>query len=57
MNVPTDIVYAKLASMVKGAALADEMAAAEAIAKELTSAATGDDIAPVSPPDAKRQCK
>ena len=29
MNVPTDIVYAKLAAMVKGAAIADEMAEEE----------------------------
>ena len=33
MNVPETIVYAKLASMVKGAALAGEMAAAEEEAK------------------------
>ena len=39
VNVPTDIVYAKLASMVKGAALADEMAEAEGLASEMTAAA------------------
>jgi len=49
MNVPTDIVYAKLASMVKGAAVADVMAAAEATARALTEAAGIDDAA------AKRQ--
>ena len=30
MNVPTEIVYAKIASMVAGAAIADEMAKKEA---------------------------
>lgn len=39
LNVPTDIVYAKLAAMVKGAAIADEMAEAQAIAEEITASA------------------
>ena len=38
-NVPTEIVWAKIASMVSGAALVDEMIIAEKIAKEVTSAA------------------
>jgi len=38
MNVPTEIVYAKLAAMVAGAKIASEMAAAEDIAREMTSA-------------------
>merc|ERR1712217_417453 len=33
MNVPTDIVYAKLQSMVKGAKIAEQMAAKEAKGK------------------------
>ena len=44
MNVPTEIVYAKLASMVKGAAIATEMAAADKIAHELTAAAEHGDV-------------
>merc|ERR1719161_2007772 len=43
MNVPTEIVYAKLASMVEGAALVDEMAKEEGIDN-----ATGDPICPVA---------
>lgn len=38
MNVPTEIVYAKLASMVKGAALADEMAKAEGVEATVSAA-------------------
>merc|ERR1711920_1182023 len=34
MNVPTEIVYAKLQSMVKGARIAGEMAAKEAMEKQ-----------------------
>ena len=52
MNVPTDIVYAKLASMVKGAAVADEMVKAEAVAAEILQGAAIADEPPSKRPKA-----
>ena len=55
VNVPTEIVYAKLESMVKGAALADEMAAAEAKANSSPQLSGGGNILLASPSLKKRK--
>lgn len=55
MNVPSDIVYAKLASMVKGAAMADEMAKAAAIADEIVRGASAEEQMEEEKPASKKQ--